>query len=117
MSSVVSCHGSPVPGIEYYEALCEEVVRLLRKEREKKGLSKYAVAQRSGVSESMLSLVERNLRNPTLEILFRIADGIGADLSVLIRKATKRFPNARGERRSGENSPPGHEGTKKQKSL
>ena len=51
----------------------------MREERERKKLSKYAVAQRSGVSQSMLSLVERELRNPTLELVLRIADGIGAD--------------------------------------
>jgi len=35
----------------------------------------------------MLSLVERGLRNPTLELLLRIADGIGVDLSIVIKKA------------------------------
>ena len=35
----------------------------------------------------MLSLVERGLRNPTLELLLRIADGIGVDLAGLIKKA------------------------------
>ena len=37
----------------------------------------------------MLSLVERGLRNPTLEIMLRIADGIGADLPALIKKAQR----------------------------
>lgn len=36
----------------------------------------------------MLSLVERELRNPTMELMLRIADGIGADLPALIKKAT-----------------------------
>ncbi len=36
----------------------------------------------------MLSLVERNLRNPTMELMLRIADAIGADLPALIKKAT-----------------------------
>ena len=35
----------------------------------------------------MLSLVERGLRNPTLELTLRIADGIGVDLTGLIKKA------------------------------
>jgi transcriptional regulator with XRE-family HTH domain len=35
----------------------------------------------------MLSLVERGLRNPTLELLMRMADGIGANLPSIIRKA------------------------------
>ncbi len=36
----------------------------------------------------MLSLVEHELRNPTMELMLRIADGIGADLPALIKKAT-----------------------------
>jgi transcriptional regulator with XRE-family HTH domain len=67
-----------------------EIVRLLRKERERRKLSKYAVAQRSGVSQSMLSLVERGLRNPTMELMLRIADGIGADFPAIIKAAQKK---------------------------
>jgi transcriptional regulator with XRE-family HTH domain len=76
-----------VPGIRHYEAIRYEIVRLLRQERIRRRLSNYAVSQSSGVSESMLSLVERGLRNPTLELMLRIADGIGADLPALIKKA------------------------------
>lgn len=35
----------------------------------------------------MLSLVERGHRNPTLELLLRVADGIGADLPFVIEHA------------------------------
>ncbi|MDB6064367.1 MAG: putative transcriptional regulator with C-terminal domain [Pedosphaera sp.] len=76
-----------VPGIRHYEALRKEIVRLLRKERKRRKLSNYVVSQRSGVSESMLSLVERGLRNPTMELMLRIADGIGANLPALMEKA------------------------------
>jgi transcriptional regulator with XRE-family HTH domain len=77
-----------VPAIGHYEAIRKEIIRLLQQERVRKKLSNYAVAQNSGVSESMLSLVERGLRNPTMELMLRIADGIGADLPTLIKKAT-----------------------------
>jgi hypothetical protein len=80
-----SCH---MLGIGHYEAIRKELVRLMRKERERRKLSNYTVSQRSGVSESMLSLVERGLRNPTVELMLRIADGIGANLPALIQKAT-----------------------------
>jgi len=79
-----NCH---MLGIRHYEAIRRELIRLMRKERERRKLSNYAVSQRSGVSESMLSLVERGLRNPTMELMLRIADGIGADLPSLIEKA------------------------------
>jgi predicted transcriptional regulator len=77
-----------MPGIGHYEAIRKEVIRLLQRERERRNLSNYAVAQRSGISESMLSLVERGLRNPTMELMLRVADGIGVDLCVFIRRAT-----------------------------
>jgi transcriptional regulator with XRE-family HTH domain len=86
-----------VPGIRHYEAICDEIIRLLRQERKRRKLSNYVVAQRSGVSESMLSLVERGLRNPTLELTLRIADGIGADLPALIKKATATVRKERGK--------------------
>ena len=78
-----------MPSIEHYEALRNDIVRLLREERESRKLSKYVVAQRSGVSQSMLSLVERGLRNPTMELLLRVADAIEVDLPSLIKKAQR----------------------------
>ena len=78
-----------MPEPKHYEAVRTEVIRLLREERLRRKLSNYAIAQNSGVSESMLSLVERGLRNPTLELLLRIADGIGADLPDLIKRAQR----------------------------
>jgi transcriptional regulator with XRE-family HTH domain len=77
-----------VPAIGYHEAIRKEIIRLLQAERVRRKLSNYAVAQNSGVSESMLSLVDRGLRNPTMELLLRMADGINADLPAIIKKAT-----------------------------
>jgi transcriptional regulator with XRE-family HTH domain len=76
-----------VPNLGHYEALRADIVRLLQEERKRRKLSCYAVAQKTGVSESMLSLVERGKRNPTLELILRIADGIEADLPAIIKKA------------------------------
>jgi DNA-binding XRE family transcriptional regulator len=86
-----------VAGIQHYEAICDEIVRLLKEERERRSLSKYVISQRSGVSESMLSLVERGLRNPTMELTLRIADGIGADLPAIIQEATMTVLKQRGK--------------------
>jgi transcriptional regulator with XRE-family HTH domain len=76
-----------VPKIGHYQAVCAEIIRLLREERKQRKLSNYAISQKSGVSESMLSLVDRGLRNPSMELMLRIADGVGADLPTLIKKA------------------------------
>jgi transcriptional regulator with XRE-family HTH domain len=61
----------------------------MREERLRRKLSKYEVSRRCGVSQSMLSLVERGQRNPTLELMLRVADGVGTNLGVLIAKARK----------------------------
>lgn len=76
------------------------MVRLLQAERERRKLSNYAVAQNCGVSESMLSLIERGLRNPTMELLLRVADGIGADLPALIQRATATVERKQSKGRS-----------------
>jgi len=71
------------------DVVAANVVRLLREEREKRGLSMNEVAQRSGLSHSIISLVERDLRNPTLDTLLRIAEAIGIDLGEIITRAGK----------------------------
>jgi len=76
-----------VPTSKSQRAICVEVIRLLQAEREARGLSKYAVAARSGVSQQMISYVERGMRNPTLEIMLRLADAVGVRLETLLKKA------------------------------
>lgn len=76
-----------MPKIGHYQAVTAEIIRLLREERKQRKLSNYVVAKKCGVSESMLSLVERGLRNPSMELVLRIADGVGVDLPALITKA------------------------------
>jgi transcriptional regulator with XRE-family HTH domain len=76
-----------VPKIGHYQAVCAEIIRLLREERKQRNLSNYIVSQKSGVSESMLSLVDRGLRNPSMELMLKIADGVGIDLPTFIKKA------------------------------
>ena len=74
---------------QFREAVCTNVVRVLREERERRGISMNEVAQRSGLSQSMISLVERDLRNPTLDTLLRITQALNADLRDVLTKATK----------------------------
>lgn len=84
-----------MPKIGHYEAVCAEIIRLLCEERDQRGLSNYAISQRSGVSQSMISLVERRLRNPSMELMLKIADAVGADLAVLITKAQRSVSKKR----------------------
>ena len=72
---------------ELRHAVCVQIIRLLREEREHCGLSKYVIAKRSGLSQPMISYVERGLRNPTLETVLRMADALGMDFAELVKRA------------------------------
>ena len=52
------------------------------------------VAQRSGLSHSIISLIERDLRNPTLDTLLRIADAIEIDLGDMLSRARHEVPKS-----------------------
>lgn len=69
------------------DAIAFNVIRLLREERENRGLSMNVVAQRAGLSCSIVSLIERDLRNPTLDTLLRMAEALEIDLGEIIRQA------------------------------
>ena len=69
------------------QAVCSRVVRILRRERERRGLSMNLVAERSGLSQQMVSYVEREMRNPTLETLLRMAAALDIDLARVLREA------------------------------
>ncbi|HTS18499.1 MAG TPA: helix-turn-helix transcriptional regulator [Verrucomicrobiae bacterium] len=71
------------------EAVILQVIQALRAERERQHLSMNSVAERAGLSQSMLSLVERDLRNPTIDTLLRIADVLQVDLGKIITQARK----------------------------
>lgn len=71
------------------QAVAKHVIRLIRESREKQGLSMNSVAQRSGLSQGMVSLVEHGLRNPSLDTLLRLAEALDVDLGDLIKKAKK----------------------------
>ncbi len=69
------------------EAIGSSVVRLLRDKRQALGLSMNAVATHAGLSHTMISRVERELRKPTLDTLLRITGALGVDLWPLLKKA------------------------------
>ena len=58
-------------------------VRRLRQER---GMSLEALAQEVGLAYSYMGQIERAQRNPTLEIMERIAQAMGTDVLDLLRR-------------------------------
>jgi transcriptional regulator with XRE-family HTH domain len=71
------------------EDVCAEVVRLLIEERKRLGMSGNSLAEKSGLSQSLISTLETNPWNPTLDTLLRIADALNVDLGEIISKARK----------------------------
>ena len=59
----------------------------MREEREKRGLSMTVLAQRAGLSQAMISFVEREIRNPSLDTLLRIAEVFELNLGEIIKRA------------------------------
>ncbi|MGD0745515.1 MAG: helix-turn-helix transcriptional regulator [Verrucomicrobiota bacterium] len=68
-------------------AVCSAVAHILRQERQKRGLTLAAVAARAGLSYQMVGFVEKEIRNPTLDTLLRIAAALEIDLAEIICQA------------------------------
>ena len=84
-----------VPKHEHLEMVANAVAAQLRRERLRRKLSMNAVAERGGLSQQMVSYVERGLRNPTLETLLRMAVALDIDLAKLIATAQRQTHNVR----------------------
>ena len=67
--------------------ICSEVFRLLREERERQGLSKYALANKTGLSQQAIGYVERGTISPALDTILRIARALNVDLGKIVRAA------------------------------
>lgn len=77
---------STPPAIEHRVA---DRIRALRAER---GLTLGALAERSGVSRSMISVIERAESSPTASVLDRLAAALGVTIATLFAEAER--PNA-----------------------
>src|SRR5206468_6345054 len=63
--------------------LNERIAERVRELRAQRGLSLDALARKSGVSRSMISLIERGESSPTAVVLERLAAGLGVMLASL----------------------------------
>lgn len=64
-------------------------IKLLKLKREQKGYTLEHLADIAGLHRTTLSLIERNERNPTLNVANKIADALGEKLSNLLIQAEK----------------------------
>ncbi|WP_228728185.1 helix-turn-helix domain-containing protein [Brevibacillus composti] len=62
----------------------------VKQARKEKGLTLQELSDRSGVSPSMLSMIEREEKNPTLHVACQIAEALELTLSQLLGEQEKR---------------------------
>ena len=58
----------------------------LRRAREGAGLTQEQLSFRAGLSRPYVSMLERELKSPTVDVLFRLCDAVGIQASELIRR-------------------------------
>lgn len=63
----------------------------LRKAREKAGLTQEQLAFRAGVHRTYISLLERDLKSPTLVMLFRLCKALAISAGKLVARVEKRM--------------------------
>jgi len=76
----------------------QRIARRVRELRDEQGFSLDALAERSGVSRSNISLIERGQSSPTAVVLDRLATGLGVTVASLFertRAAAEVSPLAR----------------------
>ena len=63
--------------------------KVLQKQRKAKELSQEALAEKAQVHPTHIGLIERGLRNPSLNVAGALANALGLSLSDLIAQAEK----------------------------
>lgn len=71
------------------EGINARLAMRLRNLRAERGLTLEALAERAGVSRSMISLVERGESSPTAAVLDRLAAGLGVTLASLFAEGAR----------------------------
>jgi transcriptional regulator with XRE-family HTH domain len=84
--------------LEYSRVISEEeitrlgkgIAAVLRDQREKKELSKNALAQKAGISVQSVAFIEDAVNSPSVSTLLRICDALGITPEKVFREARKR---------------------------
>jgi transcriptional regulator with XRE-family HTH domain len=69
--------------------LSDAFSRVVKKHREKKNLSRAALAELSGLHQTYVGLLEKGERSPNLDTAKAIADALGLSLGKLIVEAER----------------------------
>ncbi len=69
--------------------------KVLQRRRRAAGISQEALAHAAGVHRTYIGLVERGLRNPSIDVGHALASALGTTLSDLIREAERQVKRRR----------------------
>ena len=72
-------------------SLSAAFAEVVREQRAKRGVSQEDLAHDAGLHRTYVGLIERGLRNPTIEVGNALALALGTTLSDLIRRAERRL--------------------------
>ncbi len=72
-------------------SLSAAFAEVVREQRAKRGVSQEDLAHDAGLHRTYVGLIERGLRNPTIEVGHALALALGTTLSDLIRRAERRL--------------------------
>ncbi len=67
----------------------------VRRRRKRLGLSQEALGFVSGLDRTYVSGIERGVRNPTLRIIWRLAEALSTTPSALLKASEKRIGKRR----------------------
>jgi ribosome-binding protein aMBF1 (putative translation factor) len=70
-------------------ALSDAFSRVVKKHRQKKGLSRAALAKKAGLHQTYIGLLEREKRSPNLDTAKAIAKALGFTLTKIVSEAEK----------------------------
>jgi transcriptional regulator with XRE-family HTH domain len=69
--------------------LSDAFSQVVQKHREKRGMSRSALAELSGLHQTYIGLLERGSRSPNLDTAKAIAEALGVSLNKLVAEAER----------------------------
>lgn len=70
-----------------HKDMAKAFATVLRRHRAQKKITQETLAERADIASKMVSLIERNERNPSLNVADSIAQGLGISLAQMIKEA------------------------------
>lgn len=74
--------------LQKLQVLFGETIRELR---QNKNIAQEKLAYLAGIDRTYMSAIERGLKNPSLKIIFQLADGLEMNASEIIEELEKRI--------------------------